>query len=179
MRLLTPVFMSMLLFSACAGDGDAECSAQTDCGATNAPCDGCAGEGDQLCLAGVCEEAGEVATSLNIGILRIEPRQLEVPSLTWAAADAVGPTGELSCSEVLSDSGVELNVLSAGFKNLSGGSQHTDVTVGRVPEGSVLLVLEGKDDSGGDGAVIATACEGPFDASGEQVDLELVTLSGE
>ncbi len=172
------------MVAACAGDGDAECAAQADCGATSAPCDGCLGEGDQLCLDGVCEAAGEVTTTLNISILRIDPRQLEVPSLTWAAVDAVGPTGELTCGSLLSANGlsgqgVELNVLSAGFKNLSGGSQHTDVTVGRVPEGSVLLFLEGKDDSGGDGAVIASACEGPFDATGTQVDLELVTLSGE
>jgi len=177
---LAVVVLSSITACASSSDGpEPECTTSSDCGDVSAPCDGCAPLGESLCLEGACEERGDDAVTVTATV-NIEPRQLEVTSLVHALVSQSTGSGALSCADAVSSAGFapDLAVLASGYKGLTGGSFHPDLGLGRVPEGDVAIVLLGTDESGGDGAVIATGCLSGLTAEGDALDVDLVVLEG-
>jgi hypothetical protein len=162
-----------------ADAGQGECTTMAECGDVDEVCDRCAPLASALCDDGACVERAADAVDVSATV-SIEPRQLVVTSLVYAVVSKTTGLGELACADAVSASGFadELNVFATGYKALSGGSFHPDVSFGRSPEGDIAVVLLGTDGSGGGGDIIATGCMSGLTAEGSALSIELITLDG-
>ncbi len=162
----------------CPGE-EVECVAATDCGGAEAPCAGCPEVPEALCRENVCEVRGDDATTI-VANVNIRPRSLDVASLVHVVADMTSASGPLTCDNAFDGErlSADVNVLAAGYKALSGGSYHPDVTVGRVPQQRVAVLLIGTDQNAGEGAVLAHGCETDLEATGETFTVDLIDLEG-
>ena len=160
--------------------GPEGCQSASACEATLSTCAGCPDEAATLCVDGACVErqgnAVDVVATVNID-RDVAP---QVASLVHVVIAKESATGPLSCAEALLPGGgvaPEANVLAAGYKALSGGSFHEGLSLGRVPEGEVLLVLWGTTANAGEGEIVATGCADGLTATAPELTLDLVQLN--
>lgn len=178
MRSLPLLLLSLL---ACAPpvEGEAECAAASDCGETESVCAGCPELASSLCLEGSCAErpalAVEVRGDVNLD-RQVAPRVSSFVHVIVAAITAEGP---FSCGAAFEGgrSAPGLNVLTAGYKNVEGGSFHPDVNLGRAPEGPVGVLVLATDDSAGRGEVLASGCLADVEAAAPAHDLGTLAVS--
>jgi hypothetical protein len=154
-----------------SGEGDAECSAPADCATPDAaPCDGCPSLAVELCLDGECAARGEDAVDVTVATLLIDRDADGVNGLRFAVvADA-------PCDDVIA-LGDDVNALAAGQKTLTGGDLHQDVALGRVPEGSVTIVVLGTSEASGQGSVLARGCASGLLAEAPSLVVEQIDLA--
>lgn len=185
MRTPSLAALALLLGSALAGcpgtstPGAGECEVPADCGDAEAPCAGCPPLATSLCVEGAClaREDDAVDVSADVNIHRdVAP---SVRSFVHALIDVSGASGKLSCANVLDGGQVTAgaNVLAAGYKSVSGGSFHDDVSLGRVPEGEMLLVIIATSANAGGGDVLATGCVEGLKAEAPSLDAGLVQVT--
>ncbi len=140
------------------------CASAIDCGALEAPCDDCPVIGEQLCFDGDCVErpADEIDVTVTISVDR-DVNQ-DVGSIIYAIAARDTASGPLDCAAAIENGAVSPAVAtySTGFKALSGGSFHPDVSLGRAPDTELALVVIAKSDEAGRGSVLATGCSAAF-----------------
>ena len=185
LRLLPILFfaLSIVHFSGCpsASSGDAACISGGDCTTPDpAPCAGCPAEHKEICVAGRCEQRASDSTEIFADINLNRTIAPNVRSVVHVLVDTrMGEGGQIfSCDEAFlgEEPNSTLNVLSAGYKALSGGSYHPAVSLGRAPAGEIAILLLATSDAGGAGSVLAKACILPVTAEGASLEVGLVQL---
>lgn len=159
----------------------AECTSAADCVAPQpAPCAGCPPEYDEICVSGVCEARAGDTTEIFADVNLNRNIASDVRSLVHVLVDPrMGPSERsFSCDDAFVGDALalELNVLSAGYKALSGGSFHPAVSLGRAPAGPLAILLVATTEAGGSGNVLAKTCLEPVDASETSYNVGLVQL---
>jgi hypothetical protein len=175
---LAPLFLPLALVLGCAAGNEAECVQAGDCAPADAVCDGCPPEGDTLCVGGVCAPRGTDAVDVS-GTVSIDRDIADgVESFVHALIATEGAGGAVGCSDALAGTTISptVNVLAAGFKNVSGGSFHPDVSLGRAPDQDLLVVVVAHDDSGGGGAAVGAGCIGPISAVDGSIVIEILNV---
>lgn len=154
MRLLLPLCALALVLS-CATQPGPACAAADDCGeGREAPaCERCPTPTTAFCLEGTCRDRG--VDEVDVQATFLIARSVEgVNGLAWALAiedrDCASFEGGLFP--------VDLPVLAAGQKTLSGGDLHQDVQLARVPQGPMLLLALATSAAAGEGEVLAVGC---------------------
>jgi len=140
-----------------------ECQKAVDCEAGVAPpCAGCPGIASSWCLSGVCTQAqpSEADVSINVMLARGEMTS-ETQSLVYVVAPEEGPFGQQSCASAWSDFetlATDLNVILTGYKSVSGGSFHEDISLGRAPTMPLIIIVWGTSEVGGEGTWTGQGC---------------------
>ncbi|MCP4502744.1 MAG: hypothetical protein GY822_22590 [Deltaproteobacteria bacterium] len=175
--ILRSLFVS-LAFCSLPGclDDPAECQTASDCGATTSTCAGCPDEPDAHCRIGTCVDVEEGAENI-VGDLNLD-RDIaaQVVSVVHVLAHVDGADDVLSCENVWDDANAahvaaRVNVLASGYKSIAGGSNHPDITFGRVPTGQVVLLVVATDANAGEGNVVAKGCSLNFN-EGDILDVD-------
>ncbi len=165
---------------ACAPVDDGACHAQADCAApAEAPCDGCPALATEVCADGTCTTRGEDAVDVEAAIISLDRDMADaVGSFVYAVAAAAGAEAAVTCASALDGDGsiaATVNVLAAGSKATSGGPQHEDVFLGRVPAGPVLVVVVAKAEQGG--ATLGTGCVEGLTAAAPSLTVDLIQVA--
>lgn len=168
--------------AACLAPGDAGggCSRADECAPLlPAPCAGCPPVATQACMLGSCTERTPDARAVVADISIDRSIASQAVSLVHVVLASDGATGSVDCTGVFDEEGLagDLNVWSAGYKSLSGGSFHPSLTLGRVPDGALALALWVTDGSGGSGEVLGRACFGPVTPASDPAELGVVSIA--
>jgi len=128
----------------------------------DSPCAGCPQPVGMLCEEGECIERAEDAVDVVVNVM-LETGEMtnSTTSLVYVVATQEGSASELICSSALLSSGAlvqDLNILSSGYKNVSGGSYHENLSLGRCPDMPILIIVWGTDGVGGLGASTGQGC---------------------
>ena len=160
--------LNAFILASCADPGPevsegGECALAADCAEPLvAPCAGCIPLAVTLCDHGLCTERGEDALDVVADVMLARGEVTDnTQSLVYVLASQNGGRSEMRCQSVFSSSGelVEgLNVFASGYKNVSGGSFHQDLALGRSPSVPLLIIVWGTDGVGGQGNQTGTGC---------------------
>ena len=175
----TPVFAwgaagFIALTSSLGCEGPAPgCASPSDCGAADQVCDACPLLGEELCVEGACvarpADAIDVVATINLD------RDIagQVESVAYVIASTTSATGAFDCATAFANNVVSAAVApyATGFKGLSGGSFHPDVSLGRAPDVAIAVLLLATDDVAGGGNVVATGCAAAF-SSGDVINVD-------
>lgn len=169
-------------FVGCTGEdtpGAGECASPSDCDEAEAPCAGCPPLAATLCVEGACKarESDAVDVIADVNLHRdVAP---SVRSFVHALIGANGAEGKLTCAGAVKGGRVVdgANVLASGYKSVSGGGFHENVSLGRVPAGEVLLVIIATSANAGGGDVLATGCVDGLRAEAPSLDAGLVQVA--
>lgn len=180
MRMFSLLALCALSLAGCPSSSSdfAECRSAQDCAEATAPCAGCPAIGEQLCRDGVCAprtaDAVEVSGDVNID-RGVAPRVASFVHVLAADETAEGP---FSCEAAFAGGRLvdAVNVLSAGFKAVSGGSFHEGVSFGRAPEVPVAVVVIATSENAGQGDALATGCLEPVLPVGPTLDVGLLQV---
>lgn len=178
------LFVMSAIFLGCgpesADEPTAACQRAADCAELLAPpCSGCPELAEAFCHASACVEKEEDRIDVVVDVMlpRGEATDL-TKSLVYALATAESGEGAMGCDGAFgsgNDLNPNLNIFSAGFKNVSGGSFHQDLALGRCPEAPGLILVWGTEEVGGEGPITSTGC-----MAGDAADLAspdiLITL---
>lgn len=170
--VLVALALGSVSLTACEGPAGG-CQSADDCGATETACDTCPPTGDQLCLEGICEERPADAVDVQASFNLDRDIASDVVSLMYVLAARTDASGAFDCGTALDGDSVATGVAaySSGFKALSGGSFHQDVSLGRTPDVPLAIVVLATDDDAGNGNIVATGCSASFE-SGEVIDVD-------
>lgn len=157
---------------------NADCRSVAECGAAEAPCAGCPPVGAALCNEGVCEERGADEIDVTGDVSLDRDIAGGVASFVHVLAAGTTGNGAFSCASAFEAGRVasDVNVLAAGYKAVSGGSFHPDVSLGRAPAGPVAVLIVATSDSAGQGEVLGTGCVEPREPSGGALDVEVIQV---
>lgn len=160
-------------------DPTGDCASAAECGATQAACAGCPELPEALCVEASCVERASDAVNVSVDVNLHRDVAASVQSFVHVLVAAVSASGLVSCESALEGGHLaeETNVLAAGFKSVEGGSFHEDVSVGRAPEGDLLLVVMATSENAGQGAVLATGCLEGLSAAAPSLDAGLVQVA--
>jgi hypothetical protein len=180
MRASILLASAALLASACAPEAAPDCVRPDDCGSAQSVCPACSPVVTDFCLDGTCEAAPEeLSVDVSVDISLDRGIADEVASFVHVVASPTSGDGPLDCATAFSSTGVAptVNAFASGYKTNLGGSLHQDVTLGRVPEGDVVILVVAMTENAGAGDVLATGCETGLTASGPSLDAGLVTVA--
>ncbi len=185
MRILAQgiVFISLIVSGCAEPDpekNNLECERPDDCVAqTQPPCAGCLPMANEMCLLGTCANLQEATVDVSVDVmLQRGDMTSETASLVYAVAMQTGSIARYSCEDAFASPGNlvgDLNVLAAGYKSVSGGSFHDDMGLGRLPQASVLVLIWGTTEIGGEGNWTGQGCSA-LDLSEPLAEEPIITL---
>ena len=166
------MFRSLLLLFLVGGcsTADGECTGPGDCQATTTVCAGCPPLAQTLCVDATCVARAADVVDFSATISLDRSFAGDVASFTHTIIDGRG----LSCPVDLARS--DINVLSTGFKSVSGGSFHPDVNIGRAPAGTFVVVVVATDANAGEGSVLGQGCIDGLSSTGDAISIDLISV---
>ena len=181
MRTLPTTLLALAsLFVACVPEETAgECAAASECGEESEVCAGCPALPETLCHDGACEVRGDDAVDVRADVNLDRDLAPSVVSFVHVVASMISGDGPFSCAGAFSSErrvGASVNVLASGYKAVSGGSFHDDVSFGRVPESEVAVLVVATDGQAGEGDVLATGCLEGLTAAGPTLEAGVVEV---
>ena len=144
-------------------ESQAECAVAADCGETLvAPCAGCLELATRTCRLGVCQDSETAEVDLSVDVmLERGDMTTQTASLVYAIALPEGGSEPHTCDSIFASPeslAVDINVVASGYKSVSGGSFHDDIAMGRLPPASLLVVMWGTTEVGGQGFWTGRGC---------------------
>lgn len=140
-----------------------QCGVPSECAdLKDKPCAGCPQLAETLCDHGECIERGadEIDVVIDVMLDTGEVTQ-NTSSLVYVVASQNGGSSEHTCISAFLSTGElaeDLNIFAAGYKSVSGGSYHENLSLGRCPNVPIIIMLWGTDGVGGEGSVTGQGC---------------------
>lgn len=175
--VLLPV---LLLMPACGGAPGPlrECEGPGDCRSLVVTCAGCPEQAEVLCLSGTCVDAAAPDVDVVGDVSLHRDIAAGVRSIVHVIVAVDTGTGRFRCDELDDDAELPgwVNVLASGYKSVSGGAFHPDVTLGRVPAGDVAVVVFGAAENAGEGATLGVGCVEGLDARTPRLEAGIINV---
>lgn len=176
----TLVLPFLLLVPACVGSSGepGECAGPRDCRPLVTTCAGCPEQAEVLCTSGACVDAAVAAVDVVGDVSLHRDVAADVRSIVHFIVAIDTGTGRFRCDDLDASGAVPaaVNVLSSGYKSVSGGAFHPELALGRVPVGEVAVVVLGTAENAGQGGTLGLGCVEDLEARSPRLEAGIISV---